>query len=72
MGTTQTLLLQWLDSAGQAARAPDRWVSARTVARRLSPTADSEAIARDLSRLSRQGLVERWSSRERTYFRVAA
>ena len=71
MGTTPTLLLQWLDSAGHATRAPDRWVSARTVARRLAPSADAEAIDRDLTQLQRLGVVERWFRGGRTYFRVA-
>jgi hypothetical protein len=72
VGTTRTLLLQWLDATSQAARAPDRWVSAQAVARRLSPAADADAIARDLNHLSQLGLVERGSRNDRAYFRVTA
>jgi hypothetical protein len=72
MGATQTMLLQWLDATGQAVRAPDRWVSARAVARRLAPNADHEALSRDFTRLASLGAVERRSKGERTYFRVAA
>ena len=39
------------------------------MARRLSPTADPEAIGRDLNRLHRLGLVEQWFKGGHTYYR---
>jgi hypothetical protein len=68
----QTILLQCLDAAGYAAGADERWVSARAVARRLSPTADVESVARALTRLQRFGLVELWFKGGHTYFRLAS
>lgn len=70
MSSKQTLLLQCLEAAGYATGAGDRWVSARAVARRLSPTADPEAIGRDLHRLERVGLVELWFRGGHTYYRL--
>jgi DNA-binding transcriptional ArsR family regulator len=71
VGANQNLLLQWLDGTSQAVRAPDRWVSARAVARRLAAGADQEAIGRDLTRLQRLGLVELRLQGGSKYFRVA-
>lgn len=68
----QTVLLQCLEAAGRAAGGDDGWVSSRAVARRLSPTADPEAIGRDLHRLQRLGLVELWFRGGHTYYRLAA
>ena len=69
MSSKQSLLLQCLDAAGRAAGGDDRWVSARAVARRLSPTANQETIARDLTRLHRAGLIEVWFKGGNTYYR---
>ena len=71
MPSKHTVLLQCLDAAGRAAGGEDRWVSARAVARRLSPTADHEAVARDLTRLHHVGLTEVWFKGGNTYFRSA-
>jgi hypothetical protein len=65
----QTVLLQCLDAAGYDAGGEEGWVSARAVARRLSPTANQAAIAADLTRLHRVGLVEMWFKGGNTYFR---
>ena len=67
----QRLLIECLEAAGHAAGGDDRWVSARAVARRLSPTADPEAIGRDLHRLERLGLVELWFKGGHTYYRLS-
>ena len=72
MASKQTMLLECLDAAGYLTRAEDRWVSARAVARRLSPTANPEEIGRDLHRLERFGLVELWFKGGHTYYRRAA
>ena len=69
MPPKQAVLLQCLDAAGRAAGGEDRWVSARAVARRLSPTANSEAVARDLTRLHHAGLIEVWFKGGNTYYR---
>ena len=69
MSSKQSLLLQCLDAAGRAAGGDDRWVSARAVARRLSPTANQETIARDLTRLHHAGLIEVWFKGGNTYYR---
>jgi hypothetical protein len=69
VASRQSILLQCLDAASSAAGGDDRWVSARAVARRLSPTADPEAIGRDLNRLHRLGLVEQWFKGGHTYYR---
>ena len=71
VGSNQTVLLQCLDAAGRAAGADAGWVSARTVARLLSPTADPEAVGRELSRLGRLGLVELWFKGGHSYYRLA-
>ena len=71
MASRQTLLLQCLEAAGRAAGGEDRWVSARAVARRLSPTANHEAIARDLTRLHHAGLIEVWFKGGHAYYRNA-
>jgi hypothetical protein len=71
MSSKHSVLIQCLDAAGRAAGGEDRWVSARAVARRLSPTADHQAIARDLTHLHRAGLVEVWFKGGNTYFRSA-
>ena len=70
MPSRQTVLLQCLDAAGHDAGGEERWVSARAVARRLSPTANQEAIATDLTRLHRAGLVEMWFKGGNTYYRT--
>lgn len=69
--STQTVLLQCLDAAGYDAGGVERWVSARAVARRLSPTANATAVAEDLARLHRVGLVEMWFKGGNTYYRNA-
>ena len=71
MGSDQTVLLQCLDATERAAGGDDRWVSARAVARRLSPTADPESIGRELSRLERVGLVELWFKGGHSYYRLS-
>jgi hypothetical protein len=71
VGSDRTMLLQCLDAAGRLAGGDDRWVSARAVARRLSPTADPTRVTADLMRLQRVGLVELWFKGGHTYFRVA-
>ena len=71
MTSKSTVLLQCLDAAGHDAGGDERWVSARAVARRLSPTASETAIARDLTRLHRVGLVEMWFKGGNTYYRSA-
>jgi hypothetical protein len=71
VSSKSTLLLQCLDAAGQQAGGEERWVSARAVARRLSPTASETAIAGDLTRLHRTGPVEMWFKGGNTYFRSA-
>jgi hypothetical protein len=63
------MLLQCLDAAGRGAGGDDRWVSARAVARRLSPTADPETIGHELTRLHRMGLVELWFKGGNSYYR---
>jgi hypothetical protein len=72
MSSKQSLLLQCLEAAGRAAGGEDRWVSARAVARRLSPTANHEAVARGLTRLHHVGLIEVWFKGGNTYYRNAA
>jgi hypothetical protein len=72
MTSKQSLLLQCLDAAGRAAGGEDRWVSARSVARRLSPTVNQEAVARELTRLHHVGLIEVWFKGGHTYYRNAA
>ena len=71
MSSKSTVLLQCLDAAGHDAGGEERWVSARAVARRLSPTASEAAIAGDLTRLHRVGLVEMWFKGGNTYYRRA-
>jgi hypothetical protein len=71
VASKQRILLDCLEAAGHATGAGERWVSARAVARRLSPTADPEAIGRDLHRLERFGLVELWFKGGHTYYRPA-
>jgi hypothetical protein len=72
VASKQSVLLECLEAAGYLAGGGERWVSARAVARRLSPTADPEAIGRDLHRLERLGLVELWFKGGHTYYRRAA
>lgn len=69
MPTPQSLLLECLDAAERLAGGTERWVSARMVARRLSPTADAEEIGRGLSRLHRLGLVDLWFEGGTSYYR---
>jgi hypothetical protein len=71
MASDRTVLLQCLDAAGRAAGGGEGWVSARAVARRLSPTADPVRITSELMRLERAGLVELWFRGGHSYFRVA-
>jgi hypothetical protein len=71
MTSKQSLLLQCLEAAGRAAGGEDRWVSARAVARRLSPTANHEAVALELTRLHHVGLIEMWFKGGHTYYRAA-
>jgi hypothetical protein len=70
MPSKQTLVLQCLDATGRIAGGDDRWVSARAVARKLSPTADPGEIGRELSRLHRLGLVELWFDGGSSYYRL--
>jgi Taurine catabolism dioxygenase TauD, TfdA family len=65
------VLLQCLDAASHATGGDERWVSARAVARRLSPTARQESVAEELTRLYRLGLVEMWFRGGSTYYRGA-
>jgi hypothetical protein len=71
VSANQAILLECLDAAGRAAGGDGGWVSARAVARRLSPTADPEQIGRDLTRLQRLGLVELWFKGGHSYYRLA-
>jgi hypothetical protein len=72
MSSKQTLLLQCLDAAVRTGGDDDGWVSARAVARLLSPTADPDSVGRELSRLQRVGLVEIWFKGGHSYYRPAA
>ncbi|HEY1595472.1 MAG TPA: hypothetical protein VGF74_08755 [Thermoleophilaceae bacterium] len=65
------MLLECLDATERLAGGDERWVSARAVARRLSPTTDPGEIGRDLSRLERFGLVEIWFEGGSSYYRRA-
>ena len=69
MPTQQAVLLACLDATERLTGGDDGWVSARAVARRLSPTADPQEIGRDLSRLHRLGLVELWFEGGSSYYR---
>jgi hypothetical protein len=71
MASRQSTILECLDATERLAANDDRWVSARAVARRLSPTADPQAIAKELSRLERLGLVELWFRGGSSYYRLA-
>ena len=71
MATEQSVLLACLDATERLAGGDERWVTARAVARRLSPTADPESIGRELSRLERFGLVELWFEGGSSYYRSA-
>jgi hypothetical protein len=66
-----SLLLECLDATERLAGATDRWVSARAVARRLSPTADAQEVGRELTKLHRVGLVEVWFEGGSSYYRRA-
>jgi hypothetical protein len=72
VASNRTVILQCLEASGRAAGGDDRWVSARSVARRLSPTADPESIGRELTRLHRLGLVELWFRGGTSYYRHPA
>jgi hypothetical protein len=67
----QRLLLECLEAASRQVADPNGWVSARAVARRLSPTADPTSIAGDLAVLECVGFVEMWFKGGHTYYRVA-
>lgn len=69
MVPSQAVLLECLEATERTAGGRDGWVTARAVARRLSPTADSESIGRALSRLERLGLVELWFNGGSSYYR---
>lgn len=71
MPVAQSLLLECLDATERLAGGEEGWVSARAVARRLSPTADPEDIGRGLTRLHRLGLVELWFEGGASYYRRA-
>jgi hypothetical protein len=71
MPVQQSLLLEGLDATQRLAGGEDGWVTARAVARRLSPTADPEEIGRGLTRLHRVGLVELWFEGGSSYYRRA-
>ena len=71
MPTQQAVLLECLDATERLAGGEEGWVSARAVARRLSPTTDPEEIGRELSRLGRLGLVEIWFEGGSSYYRRA-
>jgi hypothetical protein len=66
-----SLLLECLEATERVAGGTDRWVSARAVARRLSPTADAEEVGRELTKLHRVGLVEVWFEGGSSYYRRA-
>jgi hypothetical protein len=71
MTSSQTLLLDCLSATQRTAGGEEGWVSARAVARRLSPTADPERVGRDLTRLHRLGLVEMWFEGGSSYYRLS-
>jgi uncharacterized protein (DUF934 family) len=71
VATDQTVLLQCLDAAERSSGSDDRWVTARSVARLLSPAADPESIGRQLTRLHRVGLVEMWFRGGHSYYRAS-
>jgi hypothetical protein len=69
MPTPNALLLECLDATERLAGGHEGWVTARAVARRLSPTADAEEIGRQLTRLQRVGFVEVWFEGGSSYYR---
>lgn len=71
MGASQRTLLDCLEATGRATGGQDAWVTARAVARRLGPTADPEAIGRELTRLHRLGLVQLWFEGGSSYYRLS-
>ncbi len=71
VSSRQSLILECLDATERLAGTVDRWVSASAVARRLGPTADPQAIGKELSRLERLGLVELWFRGGSSYYRTA-
>jgi hypothetical protein len=66
-----SLLLDCLDATERLVGGAERWVTARAVARRLSPTADAEEVGRELTKLHRAGLVEVWFEGGSSYYRRA-
>ena len=71
MPTQQAVLLECLEATERLAGGDERWVAARAVARRLSPTTDPEEIGREPSRSHRLGLVELWFEGGTSYYRRA-
>ena len=71
MSANQRTLLECLEATGRATGGRDAWVTARAVARRLSPTADPDTIGRELTRLHRLGLVELWFEGGSSYYRLS-
>jgi hypothetical protein len=71
MSTDQRTLLACLEATERLASPDGRWVTARAVARRLSPTADPEQVGRKLSQLHQLGLVELWFEGGSSYYRLA-
>ena len=69
MPTLNSVLLECLDATERLAGGDEGWVTARAVARRLSPTADAEEIGRELTRLHRVGLVDVWFEGGSSYYR---
>lgn len=67
--SSQAVLLECLAATERATDAEGGWVTARAVARRLSPTANPESIGRELTRLHRVGLVELWFTGGSSYYR---
>ena len=72
MPSKQSLILECLRASERLSEKGDRWVTARAVARLLSPTADPQDVGRELSRLSRLGLVELWFEGGSSYYRLTA
>jgi hypothetical protein len=65
----QSVLLECLDATERLAGGDEGWVTARAVARRLSPTANPQEVGSELTRLHRLGLVELWFEGGSSYYR---
>jgi hypothetical protein len=71
VSSKQSVLIECLDATERLTGGDEGWVTARAVARRLSPTADAEEIGRELTRLHRFGLVDLWFEGGSSYYRRA-